>query len=119
MKMAAAQPFLITPARISEKAFYAKYSETLNFRLTTCKKNNSRNSGIRGFLPVLVSDIAANREVGLDARRYFRCGDVGDLAEKLAVLIDQGVSEEEKAWFRKEIAEKYDWGRIAGETVGV
>jgi len=70
-------------------------------------------------LPVLVSDIAANREVGLDERRYFTCGDVGDLAEKLSVLIDQGVSEEEKAWFRKEIAEKYDWGRIAGETVRV
>jgi glycosyltransferase involved in cell wall biosynthesis len=70
-------------------------------------------------LPVLVSDIAANREVGLDERRYFKCGDVGDLAEKLSVMIDQGVSEEEKAWFRKEIAEKYDWGRIAGETVRV
>jgi glycosyltransferase involved in cell wall biosynthesis len=70
-------------------------------------------------LPVLVSDIAANREVGLDERRYFRCGGAGDLAEKLAVLIGQGVGEEEKAWFRKEIGKKYDWGRIGGETVKV
>ncbi len=37
----------------------------------------------------------------------------------LSVRLGQGVSEEEKAWFRKEIGEKSDWGRIAGETVRV
>ena len=30
-------------------------------------------------LPVLVSDIPANKEVELPAERYFRCGDVDDL----------------------------------------
>ena len=33
-------------------------------------------------LPVLVSDIPANKEVELPAERYFRCGDVDDLKEK-------------------------------------
>jgi hypothetical protein len=33
-------------------------------------------------LPVLVSDIPANKKVDLPAERYFRCGDVDDLKEK-------------------------------------
>jgi glycosyltransferase involved in cell wall biosynthesis len=33
-------------------------------------------------LPVLVSNIPANKEVELPAERYFRCGDVDDLKEK-------------------------------------
>jgi glycosyltransferase involved in cell wall biosynthesis len=33
-------------------------------------------------LPVLVSDIPANKEIELPAERYFRCGDVEDLREK-------------------------------------
>jgi len=33
-------------------------------------------------LPVLVSNIPANKEVELPAERYFRCGGVGDLKEK-------------------------------------
>ena len=33
-------------------------------------------------LPVLVSDIPANKEVELPAERYFRCGDVDELKEK-------------------------------------
>ena len=37
-------------------------------------------------LPVLVSDIPANKEVELPDERYFKCGDVGDLKEKLSIL---------------------------------
>jgi len=33
-------------------------------------------------LPVLVSDIPANKEVELPVELYFRCRDVGDLKEK-------------------------------------
>lgn len=33
-------------------------------------------------LPVLESDIPANKEVKLPAERYFRCGNVADLKEK-------------------------------------
>ena len=33
-------------------------------------------------LPVLVSDIPANKEVALPADRYFRCGDTDDLKHK-------------------------------------
>jgi glycosyltransferase involved in cell wall biosynthesis len=40
-------------------------------------------------LPVLVSDIPANREVNLPKERYFRCGDVPDLAGKLAALMSR------------------------------
>ncbi len=34
-------------------------------------------------LSVLVSDIPANKEVRLPAERYFQCGDVANLKEKL------------------------------------
>lgn len=70
-------------------------------------------------LPVLVSDIPANREVGLAEERYFRCGDVDDLREKLGALLEKPLSVEEVEGFRREIAEKYNWERIARETVGV
>ena len=43
-------------------------------------------------LPVLVSDIPANKEVELPAERYFRCGDVDDLKEKEQIR-DLGPSE--------------------------
>jgi len=33
-------------------------------------------------VPVLVSDIPGNKEIGLPVERYFRCGDVSDLKEK-------------------------------------
>ena len=33
-------------------------------------------------LPVLVSDIPANKEVDLPGERYFKCGDIDDLKEK-------------------------------------
>jgi hypothetical protein len=39
-------------------------------------------------LPVLVSDIPANREVGLAKEQYFTCGDVNDLKEKIQFHLD-------------------------------
>jgi alpha-maltose-1-phosphate synthase len=47
-------------------------------------------------LPVLVSDIPANREVNLPKERYFRCGDVPDLAGKLAALMSRPLSDTDK-----------------------
>lgn len=58
-------------------------------------------------VPVIVSDIPANLEVGLDKDRYFRLGDIGQLVTKLqeninsdCVHVDYDMS-------------KYDWDRIA------
>ena len=81
-------------------------------------------------LPVLVSDIPANKEVELPAERYFRSGDVDDLKEKMEVLLEKELSEEEQQEIRKQIEEKYNpstifrtygasWDRIAEQTIGV
>ena len=70
-------------------------------------------------LPVLVSDIPANKEVELSAERYFRCGDVNDLKKKMEVLLEKKLSEEEQREIRKQIAEKHNWDKIAGQTIEV
>jgi glycosyltransferase involved in cell wall biosynthesis len=70
-------------------------------------------------IPVLVSDIPANKEVVLPAERYFRCGDVGALKEKMEVLLEKKLSEEEQQEIRKQIEEKYNWDRIAAQTIKV
>lgn len=64
-------------------------------------------------LPVVVSDIPANLEVGLPYDCYFHCGDVDALAVKLQKLID---GEYHHAQY--DMA-PYDWDRIAEQVMGV
>ena len=61
-------------------------------------------------VPVIVSDIPANLEVGLDKNRYFKLGNIGQLATMLqeningdCVHVDYDMS-------------KYDWDRIADQV---
>ncbi|OEU63979.1 MAG: glycosyl transferase family 1 [Desulfobacterales bacterium PC51MH44] len=70
-------------------------------------------------LSVLVSDIPANKEVHLPAGRYFRCGDVVDLKEKMETFLHKEVSEEERNEMRTQIEEKYNWDKIAEQTIKV
>jgi glycosyltransferase involved in cell wall biosynthesis len=55
-------------------------------------------------LSVLVSDIPANKEVELPAHRYFNCGNVKDLGGKMASLLIQRMTAEEKEALRARIA---------------
>ena len=70
-------------------------------------------------LPVLVSDIPANLEVALDERRFFKCGDVGDLLVKMKSLLVYGIPDEEKERYRRMLEKKYDWDVIARQTIAV
>jgi len=70
-------------------------------------------------LPVLVSDIAANKEVDLPAYRYFRCGDVDHLVEKIKELLKMGLPDGERMEMLTQIEENYNWDTIAGQTVRV
>jgi len=70
-------------------------------------------------LPVLVSDIPANKEVDLPAERYFRRGDVVDLKKKMKALLQKGLSAEEQKTIRGEIEKKYNWDKIAQQTIEV
>jgi glycosyltransferase involved in cell wall biosynthesis len=70
-------------------------------------------------IPVLASDIVANKEVGLEDRRYFRKGDVDDLKEKLILSLDSELSNSEKDYYHKVLKDNYNWDVIARKTVVV
>jgi glycosyltransferase involved in cell wall biosynthesis len=70
-------------------------------------------------LPVLASDISANMEVSLDSSSYFPLGDTAALATRLAQLARTPANESERAARRSLIAQKYDWDRIAAQTLEV
>jgi len=70
-------------------------------------------------LPVLVSDIPANREVGLPKERYFRCGDENDLKKKIQYHLVKPMDMAEKSKYRTWIEYKYNWETIAEQTVKV
>jgi glycosyltransferase involved in cell wall biosynthesis len=70
-------------------------------------------------LSVLVSDIPANLEVGLDQDRYFKCGDVDDLQQKMKILVEKQLSLEEKQEMQEYISDHYNWDKIAERTIEV
>jgi len=70
-------------------------------------------------LHVLVSDIPANKEVDLSSERYFKCGNVADLQRKMETLLDKDLTEIQKRDLRLRIAEKYNWLKIAEQTIEV
>jgi starch synthase len=70
-------------------------------------------------LPVLVSDIPANQEVELPAERYFPSGDVRELRRKIEFFMNAEMSEEERQDLGARVREKYNWDRIADQTIRV
>lgn len=68
---------------------------------------------------VLVSDIPANREVGLPADRYFRTGDPADLRTRMEQCLDRGWTAAQGRQLQLETGRTYDWDRIAEATVDV
>ena len=70
-------------------------------------------------LPVLVSDIPANREVPLPDFRYFRVGNIDVLSKKMVELYREGISKEEKQRHREILMCSYDWDKITEETLSV
>lgn len=70
-------------------------------------------------LPVLASNIPANRELELPDERYFKAGDAQDLLCKLETLADNMMPQEEKERQKKWISESYDWNVVAEKTMDV
>jgi len=70
-------------------------------------------------LPVLVSDIPANREIGVPDARYFRCGGVEELRSKINRLSKAGLSAEEKQIMQQKLKENFNWDQIADQTIAV
>jgi glycosyltransferase involved in cell wall biosynthesis len=70
-------------------------------------------------LPILVSDIPQHREIPLPEFRYFKVGNICELAQKIVELYDLGISDEEKQRYFNLINEKYNWEKIAEKTFEV
>lgn len=67
-------------------------------------------------VPVLASDIAPHRELGLPARAYFPVGDVQALAMRLQQAAEREESEADRAARRRWVGERYSWDRSARQT---
>jgi glycosyltransferase involved in cell wall biosynthesis len=67
-------------------------------------------------LPVLVSEILANKEIPLPQFRYFPPGDIEVLSKKIVELFNYGISEEERHKQRELIIKNYNWDKIAERT---
>ena len=70
-------------------------------------------------LPVVASDIPANLEVGLPPEHYFPLGDVAALAQGLVSFSEMPLTNEVRVSRRNWVVERYDWRRIARQTVDV
>ena len=70
-------------------------------------------------LSVIASDIPANKEVGLEAFRYFRCGDIENLRKKIKEFLKNELTVCEKDEIRSQIERKYNWDYIANKTIEV
>jgi alpha-maltose-1-phosphate synthase len=70
-------------------------------------------------LPALISDIPAHLGVGLEKERYFACGKVEHLRERMRALLAKDLTPTEKETLKNEVREKYDWSRIADQTIEV
>jgi glycosyltransferase involved in cell wall biosynthesis len=68
-------------------------------------------------LPVLASDIPANREIGLEHGRYFAVGDLSTLSALLCRSIDQQFDGRECAEQISWVRERYNWQRVAEATL--
>ena len=70
-------------------------------------------------LSCIASDIPANKNVELSDDRFFRAGDVNTLSAKMKEFINKPWGEQEREKQREVIAEKYNWDKIADETLSV
>lgn len=67
-------------------------------------------------LPVILSDIEANREFNLEDNRYFFPGDITNLSSKILLNLGKEFSLKEKADIDSKLQNVYNWDRIAEAT---
>ena len=70
-------------------------------------------------LPVIASDIVANRELDLPAGDYFPLGDVDALARGMAAKLAKPLSDEASRAQRLRVEQAYSWQGVAEKTLQV
>lgn len=70
-------------------------------------------------LSCIASDISANRNVELSEERFFTAGDAKLLALKIGEFVHKTWGEDDRKRQISMVAEKYDWEKIADETLKI
>jgi len=70
-------------------------------------------------LNIIASDIPQNREIGLRSERYFNPHSQDEIVEKIKEFVDKGIDEQEKREYMDLLKERYDWRKIAEQTMEV
>ncbi|MCK5679390.1 glycosyltransferase family 4 protein [bacterium] len=70
-------------------------------------------------IPPLISDIPAHKEIKLFEYCYFRCGDLAHLQNQLERALSRDISRQESVDYRSIVAKKYNWDKIAQQTIVV
>lgn len=70
-------------------------------------------------LPVLASDIAANKALALPTDDYFPLGDIDALAKAMAIKIANPLSEEQARAQALQVEQAYSWPSVAQKTLQV
>jgi glycosyltransferase involved in cell wall biosynthesis len=70
-------------------------------------------------VPVLASDIPANREIGLPEDNYFSLGDITILAERMRSAASFDFSARLREVRREWVVSRYSWNEIARDTVEI
>lgn len=70
-------------------------------------------------LPVLISDIPANKEMPLPEFRFFPVGNIDKLSKKMTELFKYGIPEQERQRQQEALVRDYNWDKIAKQTFKV
>ena len=70
-------------------------------------------------MSIILTRLICEVRLSLCSERYFRCGDVDALRHKMERLSGRRLTEIEKRDMRKLIAKKYNWNKIAEQTIEV
>jgi len=67
----------------------------------------------------LISDISAHKEIQIPESCYFKCGKIGHLQEQLENALNNDPGKHKAIDYRSIVAEKYNWDKIARQTIAV
>lgn len=118
---AAENPNIVLPGFITGKPLQELYSHAGLFVLPSYYEGLpiALLEAMSYGLSCIASGIPANKEVGLAEERYFKAGDIEGLNAKIREFVAKPMTSEERSRQTALLKEKYDWDKIAEETLKI